>query len=195
MPKTDLIICGIDEVGRGPLAGPVIAAAVILPDRLPDFFKNVTDSKKLSTVQRENLYPLLTECCHYGIGYATVEEIDQHNILQATFLAMQRAFHSLPHVPHKAMVDGNRAPQLPCDIETVIGGDSKVASIAAASIIAKVTRDRLMADLDKEYPGYGWAKNAGYGTKAHQNGMNSLGITPHHRRSFAPVRAFVQEVA
>lgn len=186
-----ILTCGIDEVGRGPWAGPVVAAAVILPASLPNFFIAVTDSKKLSTAQREKLYPLLMSCCDVGIGYASVEEIDQYNILQATFFAMQRAFQALPVVPAKAMVDGNRAPKLPCETQTVIGGDAKVPAIAAASIIAKVTRDRLMGELDKEFPGYGWAHNAGYGTAAHQAGMNTIGLTPHHRRSFAPVKALL----
>jgi ribonuclease HII len=189
-----LIICGIDEVGRGPLAGPVMAAAVILPERLPNFFIAVTDSKKLSSQQREKLFPLLMSCCDVGIGMATVEEIDQYNILQATFFAMQRAVQNLPVAPHKAFVDGNRAPKLPCAVETVIGGDAKVPAIAAASIIAKVTRDRLMVELDKQYPGYGWALNAGYGTAVHQQGLEKLGPTPHHRRSFAPVREIIQKI-
>ena len=195
MAKEPLIICGIDEVGRGPLAGPVLAAAVILPEKLPRFFATVTDSKKLSPVQREKLFPLILDCCQVGIGSASVEEIDTHNVLQATFIAMQRAFANLPVQPDKAFVDGNRAPKLPCAIETVIGGDSKVPAIAAASIIAKVTRDRLMVELDKAFPGYGWARNAGYGTAAHQNGLKNLGVTPHHRRSFAPVTALLFEDA
>jgi ribonuclease HII len=188
------IICGIDEVGRGPWAGPVFAAAVILPPRLPNFFIAVTDSKKLSTQQREQLFPLLMDCCQVGIGEASVEEIDRYNILQATFFAMQRAFKSLRVQPHKAFVDGNRAPKLPCIVETVIGGDASIPAIAAASIIAKVTRDRLMADLDAQYPGYGWATNAGYGTAAHQKGMDKLGLTPHHRRSFAPVKELASKI-
>ena len=193
MAETTQIICGIDEVGRGPWAGPVFAAAVILPPRLPNFFIGVTDSKKLSTQQRETLFPLLMDCCQVGIGEATVQEIDKYNILQATFMAMQRAFQSLRVQPHKAFVDGNRAPKLPCIVETVIGGDASIPSIAAASIIAKVTRDRLMADLDLQYPGYGWATNAGYGTAVHQKGLDKLGVTPHHRRSFAPVREALEK--
>lgn len=184
------IICGIDEVGRGPWAGPVVAAAVILPEQLPNFFIAVTDSKKLSTTQRDKLYPLLMSCCDVGIGHASVEEIDQFNILNATMMAMERAFQALPTKPHKAMIDGNRAPKLDCVTETIIGGDAKVPAIAAASIIAKVTRDRLMVELDREFPGYGWAKNAGYGTPAHQQGLKMIGITPHHRRSFAPIKLF-----
>jgi ribonuclease HII len=185
------IICGIDEVGRGPWAGPVVACAVILPHYLPDLFKQVTDSKKLSPAKREELYPLLLAHCQVGLGQASVEEIDQHNILQATFLAMQRAFADLPIRPDKAYVDGNRAPTLPCVVETVIGGDALIPSIAAASILAKVTRDRLMMQLADQYPSYGWQTNAGYGTRDHQNGLQAHGVTPHHRRSFAPIRALI----
>lgn len=190
-----LLICGIDEVGRGPWAGPVIAAAVILPPKLPNFFMAVTDSKKLSTAQREKLYPLLMECCQVGIGQSSVEEIDQYNILQATMFAMQRAFQALPTMPNKALVDGNRAPKLPCVAEAIIGGDAKIPAIAAASIIAKVTRDRMMANLHKEFPYYGWDTNAGYGTATHQAGLSQRGITPHHRRSFAPIKAVIAEKA
>lgn len=189
---SSIIICGIDEVGRGPLAGPVMAAAVILPDTLPDFFKTVTDSKKLTTAKREALFQPILDCCQVGLGEASVEEIDQINILQATFLAMQRAFDALPVRPTRAMVDGNRAPKLNCmDIQTVIGGDALVPAIAAASIIAKVTRDRLMKQLCDEFPGYNWSGNAGYGTKDHMNGLNTLGPTIHHRKSFAPVKALL----
>lgn len=170
-----------------------MAAAVILPATLPDFFSGVTDSKKLTTTKREALFPLLMACCQVGIGEASVEEIDSMNILQATFLAMQRAFDALPQRPDFAFVDGNKLPALPCQAEAVIGGDAKVPAIAAASIIAKVTRDRLMADLCAQYPGYAWAKNAGYGTKNHQDGLAALGITPHHRKSFAPIRALLTE--
>ncbi len=189
------LICGIDEVGRGPWAGPVVAAAVILPPTLPDFFAAVTDSKKLSVAQRDKLFPLLIGSCHVGIGQASVEEIDRINILQATFLAMQRAFDALPVTPHKALVDGNKTPKLPCPAEAVIGGDARVPAIAAASIIAKVTRDRMMAALDGEFPGYGWATNAGYGTATHQAGLASLGVTPHHRRSFAPIKSLLKDAA
>jgi ribonuclease HII len=190
--KENRIICGIDEVGRGPLAGPVFAAALILPTRLPAFFSEVTDSKKLTAAKREKLFPLLVECCQIGIGQASVAEIDQINILQATFLSMRRAFDALPVRPDFAYIDGNRAPKLECEIETVIQGDSKIPAIAAASIIAKVTRDRLMQELDAQYPGYNWSSNAGYGTKCHQRGLAEFGVTEHHRRSFAPVRALLE---
>lgn len=189
MNISPLITCGIDEVGRGPLAGPVLAAAVILPDTLPDFFAQVTDSKKLNHSKREALFQPIMDCCQVGIGQASVEEIDQINILQATFLAMRRAFDALPVRPDHALVDGNRAPKLDCArIETVIGGDALIPAIAAASIIAKVTRDRLMTRLCEEFPGYGWSGNAGYGTKRHLEALSKLGVTVHHRRSFAPVR-------
>lgn len=194
-PSCAPIICGIDEVGRGPWAGPVIAVAAILPAMLPDFFQGVKDSKKLSIKRRDALFEPLTASCQYGIGMASIEEIDQMNILQATFLAMQRAFDALPVRPTHALIDGNKAPVLPCTTETIIGGDAKEPSIAAASIIAKVTRDRLMAELDSDFPGYGWASNAGYGTATHQQGLANLGVTPHHRRSFAPIRALLQKAA
>lgn len=194
-PPRSILVCGIDEVGRGPWAGPVVAAAVILPDTLPDFFSAVTDSKKLTVQQRETLYEPLVSCCKYGLGMASVEEIDQINILQATFLAMQRAFAALPVQPEHAYIDGNKTPKLPCTAEAIIGGDAKVPAIAAASIIAKVTRDRLMAELDCAFPGYSWSTNMGYGTKCHQNGLASLGVTPHHRRSFAPIRTLLEKAA
>jgi ribonuclease HII len=188
-----LICCGIDEVGRGPLAGPVMAAAVILPRQLPSFFKDITDSKKLTTAKRESLFQPIMEYCQVGIGEASVQEIDQINILQATFLAMQRAYDALPVRPDKALVDGNRAPKLNCAvIETVIKGDTKIPAISAASIIAKVTRDRLMKQLCEEFPGYGWSSNAGYGSKAHMDGLTNLGPTIHHRRSFAPIRNLIE---
>ncbi len=190
-----MITCGIDEVGRGPWAGPVIACAVILPDPLPAFFSGVTDSKKLSTAQREKLFPLLIESCVFALGEASVHEIDHLNILQATMLAMQRAFEGLAQRPGKAFVDGNRAPKLGCVVETVVGGDAKVPSIAAASIIAKVTRDRLMAELDAAHPGYGWATNAGYCRATHQQGLAALGVTHHHRNSFAPIKALINKAA
>jgi ribonuclease HII len=155
----------------------------------------VTDSKKLTTAKREALFPLLTKHCTFAIGQASVAEIDQMNILQATMVAMQRAFTALPVKPYKAFIDGNKAPKIDCVTETVVGGDAKVMAIAAASIIAKVTRDRLMAELDVQHPGYGWAGNAGYGTAAHQHGLATLGVTPHHRTSFAPIRTILKKQA
>lgn len=185
-------VCGIDEVGRGPWAGPVVAAAVILPARLPRFFSKVTDSKKLGREQREALFTPLLEYCAVGIGRAEVEEIDTVNILQATFLAMQRAFAELPERPVTALIDGNRMPELTCDTYAIIGGDLKHKSIAAASIIAKVTRDRFMKQLCEEFPGYNWSSNAGYGTKCHQRGLAERGPCIHHRRSFAPIRELLE---
>jgi ribonuclease HII len=189
----DAIIAGVDEAGRGPLAGPVVAGAVILdlkktPKALRD---GLDDSKKLSLEKREELYALLLSCgtAVIGVGRAEVHEIDSFNILNATYLAMQRAVEALGHVVTLALVDGNRAPKLPCAVETIVGGDAKSLSIAAASIIAKVTRDRVMKELALTHPGYGWDTNVGYGTRAHYDGINTLGVTPWHRRSFAPVRA------
>lgn len=185
-------IAGIDEVGRGPWAGPVVAATVVfntynLPAEIADF---LNDSKKMTHVQRERLYDLLTngKWCSYALGQASVEEIDRINIRQATFVAMQRSFTSLEHPVDVALIDGNAVPELSCRAIPIVGGDSISFSIAAASIIAKVYRDRLMRDLSLSFPGYGWETNAGYGTKGHQEGISIYGITPHHRKSFAPVR-------
>lgn len=184
------IVTGIDEAGRGPWAGPVVAAAVILdPRRLPT---GINDSKKLSASKREALYDAILANATCAVGMASVGEIDTLNILGATKLAMCRAVDRLSVMPDIALVDGNRAPALPCRVKTVIGGDALSLSIAAASIIAKVTRDRLMSELARDYPGYGWEHNAGYGTAIHQSALVSLGVTPHHRRSFAPVRALLE---
>lgn len=179
-------VCGVDEVGRGPLAGPVVAAAVILDqDRIP---KGLNDSKKLGEKQREALFPqILAMAVAVGIGEAGVEEIDLVNIRQATHLAMARAVRALAVPAQFALVDGNDAPALPCPCETLIKGDSISVSIAAASIIAKVTRDRLMVALDDQHPGYNWRSNKGYGTADHLAGLRTCGVTIHHRRSFAPV--------
>lgn len=185
------MVAGIDEAGRGPLAGPVVAAAVIFDlSRRPP--KGINDSKKLTPVIREELYEAITAKARYGIGIATVAEIDTHNILGATMIAMARAVSLLGIIPDVALVDGNRAPALPCRVKTVVEGDALSISIAAASIIAKVTRDRMMRELAREFPGYGWETNVGYGTDEHYRGLNALGVTPHHRRSFAPVRALVE---
>ena len=188
----DAVVAGVDEAGRGPLAGPVVAAAVILDyKKTPkDLRQGLDDSKKLSATRREELYGLLCGCgaAVIGVGQADVHEIDSFNILNATYRAMLRAVASLGCIVTVALVDGNRAPPLTCDVETIIEGDGKSLSIAAASIIAKVTRDRLMLDLAAAHPGYGWETNMGYGTAAHCEAIASLGITAHHRRSFAPVR-------
>jgi ribonuclease HII len=179
-------VCGIDEAGRGPLAGPVVAAAVVIdPDHCPD---GLDDSKKLDEAKREALYAALVPSAEIGVGIASVEEIDRLNILWASMLAMSRALDALETAPAFALVDGNRVPQIACPGRAIIGGDGLVLSIAAASIIAKVTRDRMMAALAAEHPGYGWGTNRGYGTPEHLDALARLGATPHHRRSFAPVR-------
>ena len=176
-------VCGIDEAGRGPLAGPVCAAAVILP---PDCdIPGLNDSKKLSEKKREALFPVIQEkALAFGIGWATAEEIDRVNILQATFLAMARAVEALPAPADYALVDGNRMPPLPIPGETIVKGDATSASIAAASILAKVSRDRLLRRLDEEHPEYGFAKHKGYGTKAHYEAIRKYGLLPEHRRGF-----------
>ncbi len=179
-------VCGVDEVGRGPLAGPVVAAAVILQKgRIP---KGLNDSKKLSEEDREALYPqIMALAIAVGVGEASVGEIDLVNIRQATHLAMARAVRALPVAASFALVDGNDAPALPCPCDTLTGGDGRSLSIAAASIIAKVTRDRMMTLLHDEHPGYNWRANKGYGTPDHLSGLKTCGVTIHHRRSFAPI--------
>jgi len=179
-------VFGVDEAGRGPWAGPVTAAAICLP---PDFDLGVDDSKKLTAKKRDTLFEALVTLPH-GIGAASVDEIDTLNILQATFLAMTRAVDALAEnigIPAHVLVDGNKLPDWPYAAQAVVGGDGRSPSIAAASILAKVTRDREMAALDAQFPGYGWASNKGYGAKAHQMGLEKLGVTPHHRRSYAPI--------
>lgn len=183
-------VCGIDEVGRGPLAGPVVSACVYIPANVRGrgFIAGLNDSKKLSLKKRESLFEEITTHCVYGIGLATVEEIDDINILQATLLSMKRAYIKMDHGMEAALIDGNQRTRLTCKQQTIKKGDTISSSIAAASIIAKVARDRMMADYDKRYPGYGWASNAGYGSAMHMAALKELGITPLHRRSFAPVR-------
>ncbi len=188
------LICGIDEAGRGPWAGPVVAGAVILaPDKLTQSLaEGLDDSKKLKPARRRELLAELKTVARIGVGRAEVEEIDTLNILQATLLAMRRSVDALGGIPDFApdfaLVDGNREPDLPCPARTVVKGDGKSFSIAAASIAAKVTRDQIMAGLAETYPGYGWEKNAGYGTKQHQTALRDLGVTPQHRKSYAPIR-------
>ncbi|MEM7044554.1 MAG: ribonuclease HII [Pseudomonadota bacterium] len=181
------MIAGVDEVGRGPLAGPVVAAAVILLEPMA----GLADSKTLSANRREKLAKEMQQPGRalISLAAASVDEIDRLNILGATMLAMKRAVTRLPMLPERALVDGNRTPDLPCPAQAVVGGDRQVPAIAAASIIAKVTRDRLMARLDRRHPGYGWSKNAGYPTAEHRDALHRLGICPHHRRSFGPVKA------
>lgn len=179
------IIAGVDEAGRGPWAGPVVAAAVILGENIPD---GINDSKKLSKSKREALYPIIMQNAMVGIGLASSGEIDELNILRASMLAMERAIASLPVKPDFALIDGNKIPNIDIKCQAVVKGDSKSLSIAAASIIAKVERDRIMDALHDEFPYYNWIKNSGYGTKDHQNGIKSHGITEHHRKSFRPVK-------
>ncbi len=181
--KAHGIVCGIDEAGRGPFIGRVYAAAVILDDKA--FIEDLNDSKKLSEKKREELFEEITKkAVSYSVGYAEVEEIEELNILQATFLAMERAVKGLSSKPDLALVDGNRTPPLPVKTETVVKGDSVSASIAAASILAKVSRDRYMKEIDKRYPEFGFASNNGYGTQAHIDALIKYGVTPIHRRSF-----------
>ena len=177
------IICGVDEAGRGPLAGPVCAAAVILPKGLE--IPGLNDSKKLTDKKRRELMPIIQQqALAYGIAFATHEEIDQINILQATFLAMERALSQLKIKPDLALIDGNRQKDFGISVETVVKGDSRSANIAAASVLAKVTRDDYMEAMAKEYPGYGFEIHKGYGTKAHYEALRNLGASPIHRRSF-----------
>jgi ribonuclease HII len=179
-------IAGVDEVGRGPLAGPVVAAAVILDrKRLP---KGVDDSKQMVALAREEAYARIMEMAvAVGIGEASVDEIDLVNIRQATHLAMARAIRALRLEPSFALVDGNDPPALPCPCDTIIEGDARSISIASASVIAKVTRDKMMVELDALHPGYGWLTNKGYATAEHLEALDRLGPTRHHRRSFAPI--------
>jgi ribonuclease HII len=183
-------VCGIDEAGRGPLAGPVVAAAVILDrQRFRGMVRReLDDSKVLSRETREACFDALLRCAKIGVGAASTGEIDRINILRASLVAMRRAVAALGLVPDIALVDGNVAPSLPCPVRTVVKGDALSFSIAAASVIAKVTRDRIMRALAPRYPGYGWETNVGYSTAAHFEGIGRLGVTPHHRRSFEPVR-------
>ena len=177
------VICGVDEAGRGPLAGPVCAAAVILPPhtRIP----GLNDSKKLTDKKRRELFPVICEqAVAYGIGMATEQEIDEINILQATFLAMQRAMDGLQVRPDLALIDGNRQKDFGLPVKTVVKGDSLSANIAAASVLAKVTRDNIMVELAQQYPEYGFEIHKGYGTKAHYEALRTYGPSPIHRRSF-----------
>ena len=177
------MICGVDEAGRGPLAGPVCAAAVILPENLQ--IPGLDDSKKLSDKRRRELFPLIQEkAIAYGIGIATHKEIDEINILQATFLAMERAIAQLSVKPELALIDGNREKDFGIPVQTVIKGDSLSANIAAASVLAKVTRDSMMEDLAKEYPQYGFEIHKGYGTKAHYDALRTYGPSDIHRMTF-----------
>jgi ribonuclease HII len=190
-------IAGIDEAGCGPWAGPVVAAAVIINQKLfcDELKESINDSKKLSRQKRENIYKnlIIHPAIEYAIGQASVQEIDQLNIGKATKLAMCRAIQNLKNEPFFVLVDGIRVPDLRQQVRTIIKGDQHSFSIAAASIIAKVTRDHVMMTLDKQHPDYGWKNNAGYGTKAHHEAMKLHGLTAHHRLSYAPVKALFEK--
>lgn len=193
----DGMVCGLDEVGRGPLAGPVVAACVYIPDgvRGHDFIKGVKDSKKLSWKKLEALYASIVKNCAYGVAIVSPREIDELNILQASLVAMERAFMRMNMPMNHALIDGNKIPkQVPCPATAVVKGDSKSKSIAAASIVAKYTRDKIMHDLADEYPDYGWERNVGYPTALHREALLVHGVTEHHRRSFAPVRRIIESV-
>jgi ribonuclease HII len=181
-------VVGVDEVGRGPLAGPVVAAAVVLDPRLPrSLARRIDDSKRLAPEERQALFALLPAHVRFAIGSATVAEIDCLNILKASHLAMARAVAGLGLAPSLVIVDGDRDPGLPHPTRCIVGGDGRCLSIAAASIFAKVTRDRAMTALAWRHPGYGWERNAGYGTPEHLTALKRLGLTPEHRRTFRPI--------
>ncbi len=186
-------VAGVDEAGRGPWAGPVVAAAVILDkNAIPP---GLNDSKKLNEARREQLFAPITETAQVGIGIIGVEDIDRDNILRATMAAMALAIDHLPARPAIALIDGNRCPPLTCAAQALVKGDALSLSIAAASIIAKVTRDRIMRELALEFPQYGFEKHKGYGTKAHQQALSLHGVTRHHRRSFKPIRTLIENAA
>ncbi len=194
------IVCGLDEAGRAPLAGPVVAACVHIPEKVQEleFWAFVNDSKKLSLKKRESLFAEITVHCAYGIAEGTLKEIEELNILWASMRAMEKSLDRMTEdfgiTPDMALIDGNRKPKnLPCPAQPVIKGDQKSLSIAAASILAKVTRDRIMRDLCTRFPYYGWSRNAGYPTQEHMDAINKFGITDHHRRSFAPVRDYLNK--
>ncbi len=185
-------VAGVDEAGRGPWAGPVVAAAVILDQgRIP---KGIDDSKRLAAEKRERLYDEIMANARVGIAIGEVERIDRDNIFWATMWAMQTALADLDQAPAFALIDGNRCPELPCPSEAIVAGDQRSLSIAAASIIAKVTRDRIMQALAREFDGYGWHTNKGYGTPEHAEAIWQRGVTVHHRRSWRPVRQALQGV-
>lgn len=185
-------VCGVDEAGRGPWAGPVVASAVILdPANIPE---GLNDSKKLSAKKRALLFDQIQQTAIVGVGQSSVAEVDDLNILNATYLAMERAIAALSTQPEFALIDGNRIPPgLKCQAQAIVKGDGRSVSIAAASIIAKVTRDRIMVALSQQFPGYGWESNAGYGVKTHQEALIRLGVTPHHRVSFKPIHKMLYQ--
>ena len=190
MALSDWWVCGVDEVGRGPLAGPVVAAAVILDPARP--IDGLADSKKLSEKRREQLFEqICAQSLAWSLGRADVDEIDTLNILHASLLAMRRAVEGLAIMPSEALVDGNRTPELNCRSRAIVGGDASEPCISAASIIAKVSRDREMVELDQSYPGYGLARHKGYPTRQHMSALRELGVTRLHRRSFGPVKRII----
>ena len=190
--ETLSLVCGVDEVGRGPLAGPVVAAAVILDPARP--IEGLADSKKLTAKRRERLASQIREqALAWSLGRAEPEEIDAINILQASLRAMERAVEALTVPPTRVLVDGNRLPRLACEAEAIVGGDASVIQISAASILAKVTRDAEMRDMEDLYPGYGFAAHKGYPTLDHLQALARMGVTPIHRRSFAPVRKIIEK--
>jgi ribonuclease HII len=187
MQSSGILEAGVDEAGRGPLAGPVVVAAVILPARYK--LEYLDDSKRLTALRRERLAPQIeSQAIAFSVEFVEVDEIDRVNILQATMNGMQRAVRNLNPAPQRAMIDGNRAPSLSCEVNTVIGGDRLVASISAASVLAKVYRDRLMISMHDLYPEYGFDRHKGYPTAYHLERLKTLGVCPIHRKSFAPVR-------
>lgn len=186
-PTSMILEAGVDEAGRGPLAGPVVVASVILPARYQLEF--LDDSKRLTALRRERLAPQIeAQAIAFAIEFVEAEEIDRVNILQATLNGMRRAVNRLEPAPQRALVDGNRAPEMPCEVKTVIGGDGLVASISAASVLAKVYRDRFMMSMHDRYPEYGFDRHKGYPTAYHLERLRALGPCPIHRQSFAPVR-------
>ena len=190
MGRPAFLEAGVDEAGRGPLAGPVVVAAVILPSNYE--LASLDDSKRLTALKRERLVPQIeNQAIAYAVEYVEVDEIDHVNILQATMNGMKRAVENLEPAPHHAMIDGNRAPQLSCEVTTVVGGDALIASISAASILAKVYRDRLMVSMHSLYPDYGFDRHKGYPTAYHLERLRNLGPCPIHRKSFAPVRKVI----
>lgn len=187
------IIAGVDEVGRGPLAGPVVASAVVLNNRA--LIKQLKDSKKCTPRQRERLYDLIVKECNWSIGQASVKEIDKLNIFQATMLAMERAIEALDVSPDEVLIDGPHAPKgISMKAQCIIKGDEREPAISAASIIAKVTRDRMMAQYADQFPGFGFESHKGYGTKAHMDAIAQLGVCPIHRKTFRPVRVYIESM-
>ncbi len=191
LKQSDIIVAGVDEAGRGPWAGPVVSAAVIIPKGV--VLAGLDDSKRLSPKKRQLLYDVIQQTCIWAVAASSTQRILQLNIFGATMDSMARAVKSLKVSPGLVMVDGKHAPELPMASQTVVGGDGKIPEIAAASIMAKVTRDKIMQKLSRRYPVYKWDKNSGYGVPAHQEALKIYGVAPHHRESFAPIRKILQK--